>query len=177
MDQAVTRAAEVAQQIAEQLEHKIVALEQAVTRAGGEAGRIGLGFAESAQIITTAAEVTVARATAASESFGRESLTFSNASQKVIDNAEAAGTVLRERVREIEHATGTTISRIRDIGETIRSEVGALDDQAPAWPNACVSPATTCVPAPMLWNRQAPARRARPMPLPRPQPRPNSASS
>src|SRR3546814_9414355 len=72
MEQAVERAAAVAQQIAGALEQKIVTLEQAVSRASGEAGRIGTSFVESAQAITTAAEVTVAPATAASESFGRE---------------------------------------------------------------------------------------------------------
>ena len=65
MEKAVEKAAEVAQQIGADLERKIVALEQAVTRAGGEATRIGASFAESANVITTAAEVTVARATAA----------------------------------------------------------------------------------------------------------------
>src|SRR3546814_465480 len=76
MEQAVERAAAVAQQIAGALEQKIVTLEQAVSRASGEAGRIGTSFVESAQAITTAAEVTVARATAASESFGRATQPF-----------------------------------------------------------------------------------------------------
>src|SRR3546814_18339055 len=49
MEKAVEKAAEVAQQIGADLERKITALEQAVTRAGGEATRIGTSFAESAR--------------------------------------------------------------------------------------------------------------------------------